>query len=236
MNVHLRSGTSRTFRLKQAILLYEDGATIFATAHGIKTSASAAPQLTAGHAVTTGFLLTLAAGIRRDVRPEILPENVLARTAEVIAWWSPARRRPMFFSGADPRVEKLNGKVFPHPALVFLISGKELYVRALAESKRPFGETRLKNAPYYNTDAAGQVCQGDMRVPDEVAASTIQGWEDAYFQSAFTHPNGAVRLTTHPRGFHGLWTELAGKDKFPSQFLADSREMLGDFVESRAER
>ncbi len=236
MNVHLRTGTSRTFRLKQAILLYEDGPTIFATVHGIKASANAAPQLTAGHAVTTGFLRTLAAGLQHDVRSEILPENVLARTADVIAWWSPARPRPMFFSGADPKLERLNGKVFPHPALVFLVSGKDLFVRSLAENRRPSAETPLKNAPYFNTDGHGQVCQGDMRVPNEVAVSTMQGWEDAYFQSAFTHPNGAVRLTTHRRGFHGLWTELAGKDKFPSQFLADSREMLRDFVERRAER
>ena len=233
MNVHLRTGTSRTFRLKQAILLYEDGPTIFATVHGLRTRADAAPQLTAGQAVTTGFLRSLASGLQRDVRLEILPESVLARTTEIIAWWSPARRRPMFFREDDPKVEKLNGKIYPHPPLVFVIAGKELYVRALAENKRPSAETPLKNAPYWNTDSAGLVCQGDMRVPDQVAVSTIQGWEDAYFQSAFTHPNGAVRLTAHPGGFHGLWTELADRSEFPSRFLADSRETLRGFVEDR---
>ena len=81
----------------------------------------------------------------------------------------------MFFREADPKVEKLNGKIYPHPPLVFLVAGKELYVRALAENKRPSAETPLKNAPYWNTDAAGLVCQGDMRVPNEVAVSTIQG-------------------------------------------------------------
>jgi len=197
---------------------------------------SAAPQLTAGRAVTRGFLRTLAAGFEQDVRTEILPENVLARTAEVIAWWSSARQRPMSFSGTDPGAEQLNGKVYPHPALVFLISGQELFVRALAENTRPSAETPLKNAPYWNTDAGALVCQGDMRVPDEVAVSTITGWEDAYFQSAFTHPNGAVRLTTHPKGFQGLWTELADKKEFPSRFLADSRETLREFVDRRTER
>lgn len=230
MNVSLRTGTSRTFRLKHAILLYEDGRTAFATVHGISVASSGAPHLTAGRAVTMGFLRTLASGLQRDTRPEILPENVLARTSEAIAWWSPARCRPMFFSGADPKVEKLNGRVFPHPALVFLISGKELFIRALAENRRPSAETQLKNAPYWNTGDAGQVCQGDMRAPDEVAVSTMRGWEDAYFQSAFTHPNGAVRLTTHPGGFHGLWKELASKNDFPSQFLGDSRETLREFI------
>src|SRR5712691_29561 len=155
MNVHLRTGSSRNFRLKHAILLYEDGATTFATLHGVRVTADAAPQLTAGWAVTTAFLHTLATGLRREVRPEIVPENVLVRTADAISWWSRARRRPMFFRGADPKAETLNGKTYPHPALVFLISGKDLYVRALAENRRPSANTRLKNAPYWNTDARG---------------------------------------------------------------------------------
>ena len=233
MNVHLRTGTSRTFRLKHALLLYEDGATTFATLHGIRTAADVAPQLTAGRAVTTAFLHTLAKGLKRDIRPEILPESVLIRTAEAIAWWTRVRQRPMFFCGSDPRAEGLNGKIYPHPALIFLISGKDLYVRALGEDIRPSAETPLKNAPYWNTDAHGLVCQGDMRAPDEVSVGAIRAWEEAYFQSAFTHPNGAVRLTGHPRGFHGLWTELMGKSEFPNRFLADSRETLRDFIEAR---
>ena len=193
MNVHLRTGTSRTFRLKHAILLYEDGATTFATLHGVTATADAAPQLTAGRAVSTAFLHTLAAGLRREVRTEILPANVLVRSAEAIAWWTRGCRRPMFFRGTDPKAECLNGKVYPHPALVFLISGKDLFVRALGEDTRPSADTRLQNAPYWNTDARGLVCQGDMRVPDEVAVSTIRGWEE--------HFSGAhLRIRTAPSG------------------------------------
>lgn len=204
--------------------------------HGIRTVADASPQLTAGRLVTTAFLHTLAKGLKRDIRPEILPENVLMRTGEGIAWWTRGRPRPMFFSGANPSAEILNGKMYPHPALVFLISGKDLYVRALAEEVRPFLDTRLKNAPYWNTDGHGLVCQGDMRVPNEVSVSAIGGWEEAYFQSAFTHPNGAVGLTTHPKGFHGLWTELIGKSEFPTGLLADSKETLREFIEARISR
>jgi PRTRC genetic system protein B len=233
MNVYLRTGTSRTFRLKHAILLYEDGAATFATFHDIRTAADAAPQLSAGRVVTAAFLHTLARGLKRDIRPEILPENVLMRTTEAIAWWTRARRRPMFFRGADPKAEVLNGKIYPHPALVFLISDNDLYVRALSEEVRPSADTRLKNAPYWNADARGLVCQGDMPAPDDVSVGAIRGWEEAYFQSAFTHPNGAVRLTTHSKGFHGLWTELIGKREFPNGFLADSKETLQAFIEAR---
>jgi PRTRC genetic system protein B len=201
--------------------------------HDIRSVADAAPQLTAGRVVTTAFLHTLAKGLKRDVPPEILPENVVMRTGEAIAWWTCGRQRPMFFRSADPKAEVLNGKIYPHPPLVFLISGNELYVRALREEMRPSADTRLKNAPYWNTDARGLVCQGDMRVPNEVSVSAIPGWEEAYFQSAFTHPNGAVRLTTHPKGFHGLWTELIGKSEFPNGSLAESKETLRDFIETR---
>jgi hypothetical protein len=38
---------------------------------------------------------------------------------------------------------------------VFAFAGKGLYVRALAENKRPSAETPLKNAPYWNTDGVG---------------------------------------------------------------------------------
>jgi|SRR5215469_7620451 len=233
MNVYLRTGTSRTFRLKHAVLLYEDGAATFATLHGIRSRDDAAPQLSAGRVVTTAFLHTLSKGLKRDIPPEILPENVVMRTTEAIAWWTPARQRPMFFRGADPKAEALNGKIYPHPALVFLISAKDLYVRALSEEVRPRADTRLKTAPYWNTDARGLVCQGDMRTPGEVSVGAIRGWEEAYFQSAFTHPSGAVRLTTHPKGFHGLWAELIGEREFPHGFLADSKETLRDFIEAR---
>jgi hypothetical protein len=78
---------------------------------------------------------------------EILPEHVLARTPELIAWWSRAQPRLMFFGDGNAEAKKLNGKMFPHPALVFMIHGRELFVRALAENCRPRGDTHLKHAP-----------------------------------------------------------------------------------------
>jgi PRTRC genetic system protein B len=127
--------------------------------------------------------------------------------------------------------------MYPHPALVFMIHGRELFVRALAEDRRPTAATRLKSAPYWNTDGHGRVCLGSMRVPDEAGVSSISEWEGAYFASEFTHPSGAVRLTIHPKGFLGLWSSLAGrKRRFPVKFLADCNETLEEFVERKGER
>ena len=232
MDVHVRIGDNRIFALKQAVLLYQEGSRAFATLHEVKSRPDGPPYLSAGQSVTTAFLEVLAKGLGASMAPEILPENVVARTPEMIAWWSPAQRRVMFFGGESAETAKLNGYLYPHPPLVFMICGRELFVRALAENRRPNADTPLRNAPYWNTDGHGRVCLGSMRVPEEVSARTIAAWEAAYFGSEFTHPSGAVRLTTHPRGFLGLWTALARRKDFPVRFLADSKQTLQEFVET----
>jgi len=136
----------------------------------------------------------------------------------------------MFFGGADQEARKLNGLLFPHPALVFKVAGKDLFVRAMATCLRPRPETHLKTAPYWNTDSRGLVCAGSMRVPEFSDVASIPSFEAAYFQSEFTHAAGAVRLTSHPGGFIGLWIGLAGKKTFPVRHLTDASETLQEFV------
>jgi PRTRC genetic system protein B len=233
MNLYLRIGDNRTFALKRAVLLYQDGSRVFATVHEVKHRSNEAPYLCAGQSVTTGFLETLAKGLGASMEAEVLPEHVLARTPGLVAWWSRAQRRVMFFGGGNGEAKHLSGKLYPHPALVFMLRGRELFVRALGEDCRPSASTRLKNAPYWNTDADGRVCLGSMRVPDETGAASLASWENAYFASEFTHQSGAVRLTTHPGGFLGLWSYLAGrKPAFPVRFLAQSKQTLQELVQS----
>jgi PRTRC genetic system protein E len=54
------------------------------------------------------------------------------------------------FGGVDPEARVLDGGSYPHPALVFKVTRRELFVRALARDERPTGETPLKTAPYWN--------------------------------------------------------------------------------------
>ena len=129
------------------------------------------PYLTPGEALTTAFLRTLAQGLGAQVKPEILPDNVLARTPDMLVWWSRPRRRVMFFGGVNEEARKLNGLVFPHPALIFKVAGRDLFVRAVATSSRPSPETPMKTAPYWNTDI--RVCPGSMRVPDTFDVASI---------------------------------------------------------------
>ena len=141
MNVHLRIDDNRTFSLKQAVLLYQEGNRAFAMLHEVKCRPNQAPYLCAGQSVTTGFLETLATGLGASMAPEVLPEHVLARTPDLIVWWSGSQSRLMFFGDGNSEAKKLNGKMFPHPALVLMIHGRELFVRALAEGHRPTATT-----------------------------------------------------------------------------------------------
>ena len=229
MKAYVNIGASREFRLSEAVLVYRGGGDgAFASLHQVKQIENEVPYLAPGEAVTTAFLRTLAQGLGAQVKPEILSDTVLARTPDVLVWWSRPQRRVMFIGGSDQEARKLNGLVFPHPALVFKVAGRDLFVRAVTTNSRPSPETPMKIAPYWNTDV--RVCPGSMRVPDNSDVASIPLWEDAFFQSEFTHAAGAVRLTSHPGGFIGLWRSLAGKKRFPVQYLVDAGETLQEFV------
>jgi len=234
MQAHVAIGANREFRLAEAVLIYRgEGETAFASLHQVKQADNGAPYLAPGEALTTAFLRTLAKGLGSQVKPEVFPDHLLARAPDLLVWWSPPRQRVMFFEGTDEEARKLNGLVFPHPALVFKVSGKNLFVRALATDSRPTPETKLMTAPYWNTDSRGLVCPGTMRVPDTTDLASMAKWEGSYFGSAFTHAGGAVRLTHHAGGFVWLWRSLAGKKRFPVRYLTDGRETLQEFVAGR---
>jgi len=237
MQAYVNIGANREFRLTEAILIYRGGGEgAFASLHQVKQVENGAPYLAPGEALTTTFLRTLAQGLGAQTKPEILPDNVMARTPDMLVWWSRPRRRAMFFGGTDEEARRLNGLVFPHPALIFKVVGKDLLVRAFASISRPIPETPLKTAPYWNTDSRGLVCPGSMRVPESSDLASMTQWEGAYFQSEFTHAAGAVRLTKYPKGFVGLWRALVGRKRFPLQCLTDAGETLQEFVARGNER
>jgi len=233
MEAQMRIGALRNFALKHAVLIYRDDSAMFATLHEVQVEKGTAPYLGPGQSLTTGFLRALARGLGARMAPEILPHNVLARTPDLIVWWSRARRRLMFFGGGSQEATNLNGRLYPHPPLVFKICGHELFVRALEQDTRPSANTPLKTAPYWNSEGSrGLVCVGSMRIPQEVTVESISEWENAYFSSAFTHVSGAVRLTSHPGVFAGLRSSLADcQCFFPTEYLTDAKQALREFID-----
>jgi PRTRC genetic system protein B len=236
MRVTTEIGSRHQFVLKQALLVFEDQISKreqFVTIHEILREGAAPqePRLGPGTLLTTAFLKQLCRGLEGKVKPSILPENVLACTSDLLVWWTPQRLHRMFFSdGAEDRRE-INGRLCPHPALVWLVRHGRLSLRALAESARPSAIAPLMVAPYWNTEPSrGDVCEGDMRRPRETDLTNMLQWEEGFFNSRFTHPSGMGKLTTHSGGFIALWTELADKHQFPAQYLVPARQTLQQFV------
>ena len=176
MDAQVCIGITREFKLRHAVLIYGDGSGAFCTLHKVRTEGGATPYLEPAQPLTTAFLRKLAEGLGRRMAPEVLPENVLARTSDLIVWWSRASRRAMFFNGGTEEARSLNGHVYPHPALVFKVNGHSLFVRALADDSRPDVRTPLKTAPYWNTrQDNGLVCIGSTRLPDSNSSNPWLG-------------------------------------------------------------
>lgn len=232
MNTHIDIGGREALSLKGALLVYRGSRQSFVAWHEAKNTTDGAPFLGEAQPLTTEFVQGLAQGLGTRIPVEILSENVLVRTAEAIVWWTPAAHRTMFFRATSDEGAVLNGKRFPHPPLLWLVRGRELWVRAMDTNARPTSATKLSIAPYWNVDGeSGLTCQGSMRSPEADGVSAIPLWEQAFFQSEFTHQTGSRKLTTHLDGFLGLWAGLAGSRRpFPVEHLAPVNQTLLEFV------
>jgi PRTRC genetic system protein B len=218
-------------KLYQAVLLYrnDQGNRLMATVHGvIQKETAGTPLLGSGQLLSTAALRELTRQLGTSCPAEFLPENVVARISELIAWWTPATVRPMFFRDGS-ELAGISGKFFPHPALLFVVRNGVLFVRALLKNCRPDPDTRLAAAPYWNIDSNGAVCTGTMRAPKSLTVASIPAWQQAFFQSEFTHPGGAGRLTKRKGGTAALWKSLAGKKIFPRSTLIEM-EPLNEYL------
>ena len=64
-----------------------------------------------------------------------------------------------------------------------------------------------------------------MRVPKSLTVTAIAAWQQAFFQSEFTHPGGGGRLTKRRGGTTALWKSLAGKERFPLSTLIEQEPL-----------
>jgi PRTRC genetic system protein B len=238
MNTSVNIGSSKDFRLSRVLLVYGTSdyngfpyRHPFICLHDVIHESDTA-RLSEGQLVTPAMLGELTKGLGQTVPIEILPERALVRTADKIVWWAPAQHRTLFFSdrGGDPILKQLNGKSYPQPALVFKAFGSHLWVRALAGNERPNAETQLYRAPYWNCYDDGSVCTGSMKIPRQKSVTAIAAWEQAFFQSEFTHAAGVARSTFHPGGMLALWRSVQGEKRFLIRSLAKARQTLLEFV------
>jgi PRTRC genetic system protein B len=231
MRFSIDVGSELELKLYQAVLLYRNdhGNRYMATVHGVvQKGTDGTPLLGPGQLLSTVALRDLAKQLGTSCPVEFLPEDVVARTPELVAWWTPAKIQPMFFRDGS-ELAGISGKLFPHPALLFVVRNGVLFVRALPNNRRPDHDTKLAAAPYWNIDSNGAVCAGTMRAPKSLTIASIPAWQKAFFQSEFTHPGGAGRLTKRKGGTAALWKSLAGKKIFPRSTLI-AMEPLNEYL------
>jgi len=234
MKIQVSIGENHNFELREALLVYGDRQRSFVTRHEVARNKDAPPSLGPAQPLTMTFVESLVRSLHGSSTAEVLPENILAKTDRMIAWWTPQKRRQMFYQNSEGRLGALNGSTFSQPPLIWRADGGDLMIRALLENKRPDGTTKLAVAPFWNLSDDGRVCTGSMRRPDGSSVATIPAWERGVYESAFTHSN-VGRLTRHEGGFEGLWTGLANKRKpFPRETLIVLPQTLTQFV--RGER
>ncbi len=233
MKVEVEIGQMHRFELREALLIYREGRRSFITRHEVVAQKQGPPALGVAQPLTTAFVENLAESLGGSAAAEVLSENILAKSDRMIAWWTPRRRRQMFFENPEGKMQRLNGKLFPQPPLVWKVIHGGLSIRALAENKRPNAETKLAVAPFWNLSDDGSVCLGSMRCPESTSVGSIEGWEKGFYESAFTHAN-VGRLTRHEGGHDALWGELVGKRRtFPAESLIQLPQTLSEFIKGR---
>lgn len=174
--------------LDQAVLLYHGrSGGALATVHEIMT-VDGAPVIGAGRAMSAQAAWELAAALlQRAAHGGFLPETVLYAHGDVLLWWlSPARRHIAFHVGDDHARSfggAERGQVVPQPGLVFAASSRAWRVSAVKGSRRPTPQTPLFQAPYFNVDAHGHICQGNVPVPEGATVEKIGAWNDAFLRS-----------------------------------------------------
>jgi PRTRC genetic system protein B len=173
MQVQIAIGENHRFELREALLVYYGNQTTFITKHEVTTQQNAAPTLGPAQPLTVAFVESLVRSLGGGTAAEVFPENILAKSDRMIAWWTPTQRRQMFYQNSEGKASNLNGRIFPQPPLVWRVADGQLKIRALTENKRPVAKTKLAVAPYWNLshrlhgiDAAARkrICPGHFRL------------------------------------------------------------------------
>ena len=111
MEIHVSIGENRRFELREALLVYGDRQRSFVTRHRVVLHQNGPPTLEASQPLTMAFVESLAHSLYGGSPAEVLPEHVLAKGDRMIAWWTPACRRQMFYQNSELKAARTQ---WPH--------------------------------------------------------------------------------------------------------------------------
>ncbi len=228
----IKTETDGILRLDRAVLIYHGASgSALATVHEVE-DVDGEPVIGAGQAMTPRAAIALARSLSKNVtHGGFLPETVLYMDGDLLLWWLPPGKRHIAFrtpGKEDQMGAAERGETVPHPGLVFAASSQVWRVWAVKGRARPTLATSLYQAPYFNVDARGDICQGNVAVPEGTTAEKIAAWNDAFLRSYFTHPNVPGNLVRYYGGAYPFWRDmLDGKySRFPERVLVDAKTTL----------
>jgi PRTRC genetic system protein B len=233
------AGREQPLRLSRAILVYRGGGdAAFATVHRIGLKQNM-PVILEGRALTPGGAVELARSLVQGAqRGGFVPPGLLYMDGDRLAWWLPPARRHVAFRASELGAPE-RGEVVPHPGLVFMVDGsRKWWVWAVKGVERPTEESLLYRAPYFNVWEDGGICVGNVALPDGTTAERIEAWNQAFFGSYFTHPNGRAKLVASRRGAIGFWKDMLDRPpaKFPERALVPMKLTLGEALAAGRQR
>lgn len=217
---------SEGMTLSKAVLLYTSPAGDMLASVNAVENGMIAPGVPLDSALLSDIVASLAGKGEGGSRC-VLPERVLYSDASMLAWWCPESVRPIYFKSGKDDLDTFSGTPVLHPPLFFLALSQRLWVWALGERQRPTAESPLFVAPYFNIYERGNMCIGNVRLPESLRATNanLKAWEIAFFETNFTHSNNAGKpLTKCADGHNGLWRAMAkaaqnGNWQFPCEAM-----------------
>ena len=155
----------------------------------------------------------------------MIPKNVIKfSTDEIkIIWYTPSTIKKLFFSDEVP----IETGCYPVPVLLWKLVNNSLYVYALDSIPKSFN-SKLYNAPFFNTSSDGSICMGNARFTNDTNTNyeeIISLAETAFFNSYFTHSSNNNLLKEN---YVEYMNKSVSELKFKTKSLVKSNKLIKD--------
>lgn len=225
-------------QLSQALLLYTgQNMKPYLSVHGVQHPKVGQPVILPGVPASKAGLIAMLQSLAPEIypKPSLMDERVLAQGPDCLVWYNKPQKRKVWF-----KCKQLGERsaTVPLPGLVFMrnASSSAWHVFAYKGDGRPTAETPLYTSPFFNVWSGGKICVGNVDVPNGAVANNPEAWDEAFFNSYFTHPNihQPKELTLARGGAYKLWERLLdGKCRqFPEHTLVATRKNLSQAFDS----
>lgn len=167
-----------------------------------------------------------------SIKSEWLPSNLMLINSQKMVWYVPSKIRTMHIT-VGSKVQHISLK---WPSLIFQAdSDGQLKIAAYSGSARPKLSQPLYHAPLWNIYGNTKLCSGSAITTNIISVSSMKVWEDAVFETVFTHSNhGEVLKHTKSRKQRSYIRFIMEKARSGTSFKASEMTPLNITLEQWA--